>query len=300
MTDHSSALPLALRATARHASARMMTGSAHDDDHQPLTYFRGFPIHAATLLVIVHVVTMIAATLLKATGAQGLIQALEFSSSAVFHDFALWQYFTYAFVNSPSIWFAIEMVMLFQFGREVERSIGRSDFLLLYGLLLVVTPLVLSVVGLFQPTESVGSGGLHFAVFIAFATVYPTAAIFFNIQAKWIALILLAIYSLQALASHQWTGLLTLWAGAGLAWAFIQHHRGHLTLPDLRLWKKKPRFQVVRSEPARRAAPRESAPPSDLDTLLDKIAKSGMASLTAKERARLEAAREELLKRDRR
>jgi hypothetical protein len=37
-----------------------------------------------------------------------------------------------------------------------------------------------------------------------------------------------------------------------------------------------------------------------MDALLDKIKKSGMASLTAKERARLEAAREELLKRDRR
>ena len=278
----------------------MITGYSPDEDRQPLTYFRGYPIHAAALLVIVHVVTMIAATLLRATGAGGLIRSLAFSSDEVFQRFALWQYFTYAFVNSPSIWFAIEMVMLFQFGREVERSLGRRAFLLMYGLLLVVTPLVLSVVGLFQPTESVGSGGLHFAVFIAFATVYPTAAIFFNIQARWIALILLAIYSLQALAFHQWTGLLTLWAGAGLAWAFIQHHRGHFTLPELRLWKKKPRFQVVRSEPARRAAPREDAPPSDLDTLLDKIAKSGMASLTAQERARLEAAREELLKRDRR
>lgn len=278
----------------------MMTGSSHDDDHQPLTYFRGFPIHAATLLVIVHVATMIAATLLMATGAQGLIQALAFSSGAVFHDFAIWQYFSYAFVNLPSIWFAIEMVMLFQFGREVERFIGRRAFLLMYLLLLVVTPLVLSVVGLFQPTMSAGSGGLHFAVFIAFATVYPTAAIFFNIQAKWIALILLAIYSLQSLASQNWTSLLTLWASAGFAWAFIRHERGHFTLPDLRFWKKKPRFRVVQSEPVGRSASREDEVPSDMDTLLDKIAKSGMASLTAKERARLEAAREELLKRDRR
>ena len=44
----------------------------------------------------------------------------------------------------------------------------------------------------------------------------------------------------------------------------------------------------------------ESDAASDMDALLDKIAKSGIASLTAKERARLEAGRAELLKKDRR
>ena len=278
-----------------------MTGyPPDDDDRQPLTYFRGFPIHAATLLVIVHVATMIATTLLMATGAGGLLQALTFSSDAVFHHFAVWQYFTYAFVNAPSIWFAIEMVMLFQFGREVEKFIGRRAFLLMYLLLLVLTPLVLSVVGLVQPTIFAGSGSLHFAVFIAFATVYPGAAIFFNLQAKWVALILLGIYSLQYLGANHWSGLLTLGANVGFAWAFIRHERGHFALPELRFWKRKPRFRVVRSEPARANAARENATPSDMDALLDKIAKSGMASLTAKERARLEAAREELLKKERR
>lgn len=278
-----------------------MTGYSPDEDHQPLTYFRGYPINAATLLVIVHVATMIGTTLLKATGAGALLTALNFSSEAVIGHFAIWQYFTYAFVNQPSVWFAIEMVMLFQFGREVEQFIGRRAFLLMYLLLLVVTPLVLSVVGFFQATEIFGSGGLHFAVFIAFATLYPGAAIFFNIQAKWIAIILLGIYSLQYLGANRFPSLLALWASAGLAWAFIRHERGHFSLPTLRLWKKKPRFRVVRSEPARELrSGGESATTSDMDTLLDKIAKSGMASLTAKERTQLEAAREELLKKDRR
>ena len=40
--------------------------------------------------------------------------------------------------------------------------------------------------------------------------------------------------------------------------------------------------------------------PGNVDALLDKIAKSGFHSLTAKEKQQLEAAREELLKRNRR
>ena len=278
-----------------------MTGYSSDEDHQPLTYFRGYPIHTATLLVIIHVATMIGTTLLQATHSGALLQALSFSSDAVIHRLFVWQYVTYAFVNVPSIWFAIEMVMLFHFGREVEKFIGRRAFQLMYLLLLTVTPLVLSGVGFFQPTVFAGSGSLHFAVFVAFATIYPGAALFFNVQAKWVAIILTAIYSLQYLGANYWPGLLALWANVGLAWAFIRHERGHFALPELRFWKRKPRFRVIRSEPVRE--PRragESSVPTDMDALLDKIAKSGMASLTAKERARLEAAREELLKKDRR
>jgi hypothetical protein len=37
---------------------------------------------------------------------------------------------------------------------------------------------------------------------------------------------------------------------------------------------------------------------AEVDALLDKIARSGMASLTAKERAKLDAARANLLKKD--
>ena len=39
---------------------------------------------------------------------------------------------------------------------------------------------------------------------------------------------------------------------------------------------------------------------SEIDTLLDKIAKSGMSSLTAKEKATLERAREALIRKDQR
>ncbi|MCE9611570.1 MAG: hypothetical protein K8R23_15340 [Chthoniobacter sp.] len=274
-----------------------MTGYSPDEDRQPFTYFRGHPIYAATLLVIIHVITMVATTLLTAARAGGILQALTFSSSDVIHHLALWQCGTYAFVNAPSVGFAIGMAMLYLFGRQVEGFIGRRAFLLMYLLLLVLTPLVLSLVGLVQPTAFSGSGSLHFAVFIAFATIYPGAAIFFGIQARWIALILVAIYSLQDLMAHDWTDLLTLWVNIGFAWAFIHHERGHFALPDLRFWKKKPHFRVVRAEPLRES---ESAAPSDMDALLDKIAKSGLASLTAKERARLEAGRAELLKKDRR
>jgi len=47
------------------------------------------------------------------------------------------------------------------------------------------------------------------------------------------------------------------------------------------------------------AAPQEKEAPGDVDALLDKIAQSGFQSLTPKEKLRLESAREELLRRNR-
>ncbi len=101
-----------------------------------------YPIHVTTLLVIVHVTCMILSCFLLALGGGSFLGALAFDSAQVISNGRFWQIATYAFVHSPSsiIWFAIEMYMLFAFGREVERFIGRRAFIALYLLLLLCRP----------------------------------------------------------------------------------------------------------------------------------------------------------------
>ena len=69
-----------------------------------------------------------------ALGGGSLLAALQFDSAQVLQAGKVWQLATYAFVHSPSglIWFAIEMYMLYVFGREVERFVGRRAFIGLY------------------------------------------------------------------------------------------------------------------------------------------------------------------------
>ena len=140
-----------------------------------------------------------------------------------------------------------------------------------------------------------------YSLFIAFATIYPNVPIFFNLLAKWVALILVGIYTLMALANRSLPGLLTLWTTAGFAYAFVRYEQGHLTLPKISLWRRKPKLRVL-PDPIPRTAAVNRRPQTDsmteVDALLDKIAHSGLSSLTAKERARLEAARADLLKRE--
>jgi hypothetical protein len=278
-----------------------MFGVATSDDYQPVAWMGRYPIHVTTLLVITHVICMIIGCLLIAVGAGSFLGVLTFDSAQVLYGGRLWQIATYALVHSPSalIWFAIEMYMLFTFGREVERFIGRRAFIALYLLLLLVPPLLLTVWGLWQRTGLAGSATIHFAIFIAFATIYPNVELFLRIMAKWVALVFVAAYSLQLLAYHGWSELAVLWLSVALVYGFVQL-RG--TGPELAWltewtsrWRSKRSLSVVPRPTVRRVMEPENICES-IDPVLDKISKSGIGSLTASERRALDRARNRLLK----
>ncbi len=258
-----------------------------------------YPIHMPTLIVIVHVVCMILACFLLAFGGGAFLGLLMFDSAQVLSG-RLWQIATYAFVHPPSalIWFAIEMYMLFVFGREVERFIGRRAFIALYLLLLFVPPILLSLWGVWQQTGLAGSSIIHFSLFIAFAAIYPDVELFLRIMAKWVALVFVAAYSLQLLAYHGWSQLAVLWLSVGLAYGFVQLRGAGPELSSLTdwtsRWRSKRSLSVVPPPTVRRVVEPENIYES-IDPVLDKISKSGIGSLTASERRALDRARNRLL-----
>jgi hypothetical protein len=229
--------------------------------------------------------------------AQGFLDVLPFRSDRVLRG-EVWRLFTYGFLNQPSIWFAIEMVMIVWFGRELEKFYGRRKFLTLYAGLYFIPPLVLTVFGLWQPNALAGRSG-SFGLFIGFATLYPNVAFFFNILAKWLAVILASLYTLMALSSRDTAGLIYLWTTIGFAHAFVRDQQGRFTLPSFRSARSKPERETS-SRVAEKVRSNDTSGRStmaEVDALLDKIAQSGMGSLTAKERAKLDAARSEMKKR---
>jgi membrane associated rhomboid family serine protease len=276
-----------------------MFGVVRSDDYQPIAWMGRFPIHAPTLLMIVHILCMILTCLVIAIGKGVILAFFAFDSSQVLFAGRVWQIATYAFVHQPSglLWFAIEMYMLFAFGREVERFVGRRAFLLLYALLLLVPSLLLTLSGIWVRTGIVGSATIHFAIFIAFAAIYPNVELFLRVTAKWIALIFVGAYSLQLLAYHGWTELAVLWLSVGLAFIFIQLRGAGPELDWLTdwtsRWRSRRSLRVVPSPPPRRSEPEDIY--DSIDPVLDKISKSGIGSLTASERRALDRARARLL-----
>jgi hypothetical protein len=179
--------------------------------------------------------------------------------------------------------------------------LGRRKFLLLYGCLYLLSPLLFTLIGVWHPMVLAGES-CSFAIFIAFATLYPNVALLFNILAKWAALILVGLSTLAALAYHDWVTLVSLWATVGFAFAFVRCEQGRFTLPRINLFGKKPKLRVLPGlKPEKNAGAKnpKAIPIGEIDGLLDKIAESGMSSLTPKERARLDAARADLLKKGR-
>ena len=277
-----------------------MFGVVTSDDYQPVAWMGRYPIHVTTLLVMVHVACMILGCFLLAFGGGSFLGVLAFDSAQVISNLHFWQIATYAFVHSPSgiIWFAIEMYMLFAFGREVERFIGRRAFVALYLLLLLVPTMLLTIWGLWQRTGLAGSATIHFGIFIAFAAIYPNVELFLRVLAKWVALIFVAAYSLQLLAYHGWSELVVLWISVGLAYGFVQLRGAGPELAWLTgwtgRWRSKRALRVVPSPEVRRVVEPENIYES-IDPVLDKISKSGIGSLTASERRALDRARNRLL-----
>src|SRR5947207_14067700 len=114
--------------------------------------------------------------------------------------------------------------MLFVFGREVDRFIGRRAYTALYLILLITPAALLTIWGLWQRSALAGSPALHFGIFVAFATIYPRAELFLRIMTKWVVLILAAVYTLQLLAYHAWSDLMIVGTSIGEAFLFIGIH----------------------------------------------------------------------------
>jgi membrane associated rhomboid family serine protease len=285
-----------------------MFGVTTSDDYRPVAWMGRYPVDVTTMLVGLHVATAVFAAVLVAFGAGSILAYLQFDSAAVWYGGQVWRLVTYAFIHPPTgyalLWFAIEMYMLFLFGREVERFIGRRAYIWLYALLLLVPALILTVWGLSTRTGTglAGSGALHFAVFAAFVTLYPNVQFFLRIPAKWVFVILAAIGTLSALAAHDWHDLVVLWASITLAFLFIELRGAG---PELVWWDalkarvaSKPKLTVVQKARPRSGGGRTERDEvyASIDPILDKISKFGIGSLTQNERRQLNRERERLLK----
>ncbi len=282
-----------------------MFGVTTSDDNQPVTWVGRHPVDVPMLLVAGHTLLMILTCLLSAFGAASSLAWFVFDNAQVLYLGRVWQIATYAFVHLPYsagalLFFAVEMYMLFAFGRELERFFGRRGFILFYLLLVVVPTLLLTLAGFWVRLGVAGSATVHFGIFLAFAALYPNVEMMFlRIPMKWIALILVAILFLAALASRDWASILVLIATIVTVFAFVRMRGAG---GGLEWWgaikarlQPKPKFHVVTRDVPRRSAEPENIHES-IDPVLDKISKHGMNSLTASERRALDRARNRLLK----
>jgi len=270
------------------------------EDYRPLFWLGGRPIYVTTLLIILHVIAfVVTAICISFWGAIDVYDALTLDAYQVFYRGEVWRLLSYV-IFMPSLWFVFAMGFLYFAGREAEQFVGRKTFLKLYAALIFVPALILCLVGLFWPQQHLGGTESIFGVFVAFATIYPGVVLniwFVNLTTKGWAWVLLAIYSLIDLSSHDWSGLIVLWACAGVGYGGMRFIGAGYGMGWLTDWIEERRAQqLARKHNIKLVQDKKTT--ESIDAILDKISKQGVGSLDTQERAALERARMNLLKRD--
>ncbi|MFV0416477.1 MAG: rhomboid family intramembrane serine protease [Chthoniobacterales bacterium] len=268
---------------------------------RPITWWGRMPVYATTLLVIAHTLVMILIAVTAPLGGGNFFDRLTFSSIDILQSGEVWRVFTYPFVVMPSFWFLLTMLMLWWFGTEVEKFLGRQAYLTLYAILILTPSLVFIALGLAgYSSVFAGANALEFAIFISFVLIYPNAFLLFSLRAKWVALALFAISFLASLAVSDWTQLLLLCVECAVA-VIVLRQLGvrslQFNLPQ-KISRPKIPQKISQKKVARKRKKSGKDPLQEIDPILEKIAKSGLSSLSAKERGRLEEAREELLQKE--
>ena len=221
----------------------------------------------------------------------------------------IWRLLTWPLANEPSFWTVITVAIFWYFGRELEGLLGRNRFAWFLAILTVVPAIVGALVGF-------NIGGLEYlelGVFVVFIAEHPTARFFFNIQGWVIGAVIVGLQFLQLLGTRNGEGLiflLVLLATAGLAarsfglatelpWipklpmpgsGMERSHRSPTRGAGGRTTKARSRQTVVEGPwdpPSRGPSPDAAAAQAELDVLLDKISSSGLDSLSADEKRRL-------------
>lgn len=273
---------------------------SRDRDNRPLTRLGNVPIYATTLIVAALVAGLVVSALMGIADASAMF---AFHPELFWREGHVWRALSYLIVDEPDFFTLFSLLFIFSFGRDCEQELGRRRY---FGFLavLIATPLLIATALWIFGLGGVVSGSRYLSIglVIAFATIYPNVEWWNVFPMKYVAAACVFIAAIGDLGRGNQIGLACTLVTCAASFAYIRAMRAGawegFSLPAF--FQRKPKFRVLPSPSSRGSALSESDTPSDMDALLDKIAKSGMASLTAKERARLEAAREELLKKDRR
>lgn len=280
-----------------------MSDSAGKSDTLPLTWLGRVPVYATTILIAMLVLGMVATVMLESANAD--ISMFAFTAQAFWKKAFLWQLFTHPLIAYPSFFYIFGLIFAYWFGVGIESYLGRRVFLRIVFLLCLVPALTATAWWLAgTPVEVRGDLQLVVGLFIAYATLYPNAEWWNWITMKWLAFAGIVLQSLMFFPKHEWELLTVFLSACAAAHFYTRYEQGHWTLPRLRWARRKPALRVLPRESARgQSAEFDDQPEDELDSevdaLLEKIARNGLASLSAKERARLEQARENLLKKER-
>jgi membrane associated rhomboid family serine protease len=237
----------------------------------------------------------------------GFTDLFILDTSAVLHG-QVWRLLTYAFLHDPGTWQHIffNLLFLWWFGSDVETVYGTREFLCFYLASAVAGGVAFTGWALVthDPARCLGASGAVTAVLVLCACHFPTRIVLVMMILPvpiWLFVLFQVAQDAFAFVGNVKTTTAVLVHLAGAAVGFLYYKtqwRFTSFLPSLRAWREdratRPRLHVPRPQEQQAEAIAVGAPPqasavdeqleAKVDAVLEKVARSGQASLTDTER----------------
>jgi membrane associated rhomboid family serine protease len=138
----------------------------------------------------------------------GLLQYFALVPARVVRSFAIWELFTYLFLHAGIGHVLWNMLALWMFGAELERTWGTRRFVAFYFLCGIAASITIVIAAYLFGGVNVpvlGSSGAVYGVLVAYAVLFPNQTMLFGflipIKTKYFVMIIAAIVFLQSYAA---------------------------------------------------------------------------------------------------
>lgn len=211
----------------------------------------------------------------------------------------LWQLVTYLFLHDGILHIILNGLVLYFIGPTTERSIGTRQFVILFLLSGVLGGVGWALITGSERTFCIGASGAVFGVLGAFAALYPnaplTVLLFFIVPVTlpaWVWALIFAGAELIAMLRPETGGIAYAAHLAGGLAGYVYTSVVFCGGEPFKTWFRRMAWRAKLSRSG--FGPKTHGPdPSEVDRVLDKVAREGLNSLTPSERETLERAAEE-------
>ncbi len=226
---------------------------------RPTLSFGGPTTRAVKMLIIANVAVFVLRFLVLYAGGAlfgfdalfGLVPVL------ITRHFFLWQFFTYMFVHGGVFHILINMLVLWMFGCDLERTWGFNRFLRYYFVTGLGAGFCSYLVGPMARTATIGASGAIFGLLLAYGVLFADRIIYlyflFPIKAKYFVMIMGAL-ELYAVLTSSNTGIASMAHLGGIVVGYLYLKGGRLSHDLKGLWARwqlmaaRRRFKVYMKE----------------------------------------------------
>lgn len=225
---------------------------------------------------------------LRVTGLYGWgIQWFSFIPSQVTQHAELWRLFTYLFLHVNIFWHLVfNMFAIWMFGPEIERRMGTPQFVFYYFLAGIGGALCSLLVSPHSSGVTIGASASIFGLLVAFAMLFPDAVITMifppvSMKAKHFAMVFGAIQLLMAFEGPSGIDWIVHVGGMAVGYVYLK-----FALRDGMHWN----WNTIKQKIFQKRRSKGKFDSEEIDRILDKISRSGMDSLSWRERRMLKKA----------